>query len=47
MNQNLLNKTKAVKEASRKMMKFSTEQKNQALIFIADELDKNRNIIIL
>ena len=46
MNQNLLNKTKAVKEASRKMMKFSTEQKNKALIFIAEELDKNRENII-
>jgi len=47
MNQNLLNKTKAVKEASRKMMKFSTEQKNKALIFIAEELDKNRKTIIV
>lgn len=47
MNQNLLNKTKAVKEASRKMMKFSTEQKNKALVFIAEELDKNRKTIIL
>jgi len=46
MNTELLNKGKNAKAASRELVKFSTEQKNNALKFIAEEIDSMRNFIV-
>lgn len=37
---------KAAKEASRELIKLSSEEKNRALLAIADELEKNTDIIL-
>jgi glutamate-5-semialdehyde dehydrogenase len=41
----ILQKAQNAKEATRELVKLNTEQKNQALRYIADELDKNRSLI--
>lgn len=41
----ILQKVQQAKAATRKLVKLNTEQKNQALKYIADELDRNRQII--
>ena len=46
MNKELINKGKNTKAASRELVKFTTEQKNNALALIADEIDAMRSDII-
>ncbi len=41
----ILQKAQNAKEATRELVKLNTEQKNQALRYIADELDNNRSLI--
>jgi len=45
MNEELINKGKNTKAASRELVKFTTEQKNKALALIADEINAMRNDI--
>lgn len=41
----ILQKAQSAKESTRELVKLNTEQKNQALRYIAEELDANRSLI--